>query len=113
VRLSDASRPIRLQLDSGANESVLYNAASQFKPIDLINLGGTLRGSGANGSEAAYVALPAQDVKIGREQLLNVPFFAPTKDISNTSDFDGLLPMRLFQRVFISRGEQYAILEAR
>jgi hypothetical protein len=113
VRLSDETRPIRLKLDSGANAPVLYNATSEFKPIDLIDMAGGLRGTGASGSQTAYMALPPQDVKIGREQLPNIPFFAPTKDISNTMDFDGLLPSRLFQRVFISRGEQYAILEAR
>jgi hypothetical protein len=106
-------RPIRLKLDSGANAPVLYNA-SQFKPVDLY-MGRSLRGSGANGLETAYVALPPQDVKIGGVQLPNIPFFAPAdaKDISSPSDFDGLLPLRLFQRVFICHAENFAILEPR
>ena len=113
VRLSDGTRPIRLKLDSGANAAVLYSA-SQFKPIDLF-MAGSLRGSGANGVQIAYIALPPQDVKIGRLQLTNIPFFAPARaeGISKPSDFDGLLPLRFFQRVFISRAEQFAILEAR
>lgn len=111
VRLSEGTQTIRLKLDSGANAPVLYNA-SRFKTIDLINMGGTLRGSGANGAQMAYVALRPQDVKIGPVKLRDVPFFAPTKDISNTSDFDGLLPLRLFERVFICHTEQFAILEA-
>ena len=113
VRLSQGTQTIRLKLDSGANAPVLYNA-SQFKLIDLINMGGNLRGSGANGVQMAYVALPPQDVKIGSVKLRDVPFFAPTKDISNTSDFDGLLPLRLFERVFICHTEQILqFLEAR
>jgi aspartyl protease len=113
VRLSDGTRPIRLKLDSGANAPVLYDAA-QFKPIELF-MAGSLRGTGANGLQISYIALPPQDVKIGRLQLTNIPFFAPagSANISKPSDFDGLLPLRLFQRAFICRGEECAILEAR
>lgn len=52
---------------------------------------------------------------IGRVQLPNILFFGPAdaKDISNPSDFDGLLPLRLFQRVFICHAENFAILEPR
>ncbi len=113
VRLSDGTRAIRLKLDSGANAPVLYDAA-RFKPIELF-MAGSLRGTGANGLQIAYITLPPQDVKIGRLQLTNIPFFAPARaeDISKPSDFDGLLPLRLFQRVFICHAEQFAILEAR
>jgi Aspartyl protease len=113
TRLSDGTRPIRLKLDSGENASILFNAF-QFRPVDLY-MGGSLRGSAADGVQRNYVALPPQDVKIGPLKLSNIPFFAPAgaKDISNTSDFDGLLPLRLFQRVFICNAERFAILEAR
>jgi predicted aspartyl protease len=110
VRLSNSTQTTRLKLDSGANAPVLYSVA-QFKPIDLVNLGGSLRGSGANGSQVSYLALLPQDVRIGRVRLSDVSFFAPTKDISNTTAFDGLLPLRLFQRVFISHAEHFVILE--
>ena len=113
VRLSDKTRPIRLKLDSGANAPILYNA-SHFKPVDEYR-GHSLRSSGADGSETAVVALPLQDVKIGRVQVPNIRFFAlaDPQDRSIPSDFDGLLPMRLFQRVFISQAESFAILEPR
>lgn len=83
VRFSNGTHPIRLKLGSGTNAPVLYNA-SQFKPVDQY-MGGSLRGTGANGLEIAYVALQPQDVKIGRVQLPHVLFFAPadTKDDSN------------------------------
>ena len=77
-------------------------------------MGGSVRSSAADGLQRAYVAVPPQDVKIGPLRLSNIPFFAPgAKDLSNTSDFDGLLPLRLFQRVFICDAERFAILEAR
>jgi len=110
VRLADSGKRIRLKLDSGANAPVLYNA-SWFKPIDLIDMNGTLQGTGANGSQNAYVALPPQDVEIESMHLHNVPFFAPTKDISNTLDFDGLLPITRFRRVFICHTEHFVVLE--
>jgi Aspartyl protease len=113
TRLSDGTRPIRLKLDSGANAPVLFNV-SQFRPVDLY-MGGSLRGSAADGLQRDYIALPPQGVTIGPLKLSNIPFFAPAgaKNISNTSDFDGLLPLRLFQRVFICNAERFAILEAR
>jgi Aspartyl protease len=113
TRLSDGTRPIRLKLDSAANAPVLFNA-SQFRPVDLY-MGGSVRSSAADGLQRAYVAVPSQDVKIGPLRLSNIPFFAPAgiKDLSNTTDFDGLLPLRLFQRVFICHAERFAILEAR
>src|ERR1700691_5475376 len=97
VRLSDQTKVIRLKLDSGANAPVLYSA-SQFRPVDLY-MGSFLRGSGANVVQRASSAIPPQDVKIGRLQLSSIPFFAPAtaRNISNPSDFDGLLPLRLFE----------------
>jgi hypothetical protein len=64
-------------------------------------MGGALRGNASNGLQREYVALPPQGVTIGPLKLSNIPFFAPAgaKDISSTSDFEGLLPLRLFQRV--------------
>jgi hypothetical protein len=78
-------------------------------------MGGSLRGSAADGLQRDYVALPPQEVKIGPLKLSNIPFFAPAgaEDKSNTSEFDGLLPLRLFQRVFICHTERFAILESR
>jgi predicted aspartyl protease len=113
TRLSGGTRPIRLKLDSGANAPVLFSA-SQFRPMDPYK-GGSLRGSAADGLQIEYVALSPQDVTIGPLKLSNILFFAPAgaKDISNTSDFDGLLPLRLFQRVFICNAEHFARLEAR
>lgn len=98
VRLSKEARPLRLKLDSGANAPVLYNA-SQFKPVTT--------------SRDGFVALPPQEVKIGPLKLADVPFFAPAsaKKVSSILDFDGLLTLRLFRRVFICHSDHFVVLE--
>jgi len=111
ARLSNAGPSIRLKLDSGANAPVLHNAF-QLKPEKVLK-SGLLRGSGTDGSQRAFVALPLQNMEIGPLSFPNVHFFAlaNASDESNTSGFDGLLPLRLFQRVFISHREHFAIME--
>jgi Aspartyl protease len=110
VRLSDGMRPLRLKLDSGANVSFLY------KPSEYMALGafrGVSLHRGANGSGRNYTALPPQNVKIGGVELSKVPFVSLTgtqKD-SHTSDFDGLLSIGLFRRVFINHADHFAVLD--
>ncbi len=113
VRLSDARRPLLLKLDSGANAPFLYNAP-QYMAVAQFR-GASLRGSGTNGSQRAFVALPAQNMKIGPLELEKVSFFtqAGVQKDSRTADFDGLLTMGLFRRVFICHAEHFAVLEAR
>jgi hypothetical protein len=113
ANLSDVSRPIRLKLDSGATASVLYNP-SQYQAARLVR--GTLRhGSGTNGAQRNFVALPAEAVKLGPLQLPAVPFFAVAEDGSDSTSagFDGLLTTGLFRRVFICHSDQFAVLEPR
>ncbi|MGC1422632.1 MAG: hypothetical protein WA815_09830, partial [Terracidiphilus sp.] len=113
VRLSDARRPVHLKLDSGANAPFLYNAP-QYMAVAQFR-GASLRGSGTNGSQRSFVALPAQNMKIGSLELEKVSFFtqAGVQKDSRTADFDGLLTMGLFRRVFICHAEHFAVLEAR
>jgi hypothetical protein len=113
VRLSGGARPIRLKLDSAANAPVLFNA-SDLEPVDLYPRGSG-RGSAVDGFQRPYFVLPQQDRLVGYLKLWNIPFFAPVsaRDIFEKSDFDGLLPLQLFQRVFICHAEHFAILEAR
>ncbi len=113
VRLSDARRPVHLKLDSGANVPFLYNAP-QYMAVAQFRAA-SLRGSGTNGSQQAFVALPAQNIKIGSLELEKVSFFtqAGVRKDSRTADFDGLLTMGLFRRVFICHAEHFAVLEAR
>ena len=109
--LSDGTVPVRLKLDSGTNAPFLYNTSGHMTPISVG--GGSVVGSGADGDAKVFSALPPQDVKIGRIGLRRVTFMAlahPLKD-SARKDFDGLLSIDLFRRVFINHREHYVVLE--
>jgi Aspartyl protease len=111
ARLSDGSQPARLKLDSGTNTSFLYNTNGPMAPGGYSSRLGV--GSGADGVQKIFSALPPQQVKIGSIRLPNVTFMAlvyPQKD-SNKKAFDGLLSTDLFRRVFINHVDHYAVLE--
>lgn len=113
VRLSDGSQPIRLKLDSGTNAPFLYNTSGHIGPG--VFGGGLVVGSGADGDEKVFSALPPQEVKVGPVRLRGVTFMVlahPLKD-SGRTEFDGLLSIDLFRRVFIDHAEHFAILEPR
>jgi hypothetical protein len=113
ANLSDLRRPVRLKLDSGATASVLYNP-TQYQAPKLVR--GALRhGSGTNGVQRNFAALPAQSVKIGSLQLHGVPFFAlaENQSTSTTAGFDGLLSTGLFRLIFLCHSDHFAVLETR
>jgi len=113
VRLSGATRPIRLKIDSGANAAFLYNT-SQYMAVGSFR-GSSFHGSGTDGKRQSFVTLPPQEVRIGHVQLSNLPFFtlADAQKMASQSNFDGLLNTGLFRRVFICHAEHFAILEPR
>jgi hypothetical protein len=109
VRLSDGMRPVRLKLDSGANTPFLYNTSSYMAL-------GAFRGAllqGGAGARRTYAALPPQTMKVGSIEVPHVMFvtLAGVQKDSRTSDFDGLLSLGLFRRVFIGHAERFAILD--
>jgi hypothetical protein len=111
ARLSDATRPVRLMLDSGANGAILYNASEYLNPPQK----GHLQGTGMDGRGLVFSALPPQDVKIGSLRLPGVPFVSlggAQKD-SRAKGFDGVLTFGFFRRVFIAHDDHFAILEPR
>jgi hypothetical protein len=111
ARLSDGMRPVRLKLDSGTNVPFLYNT-SDYMALGLFR-GALLHVSGNNGSQRTFTALPPQDMKIGSVEISKVPFITLSgaqKD-PRTSDFDGLLTMGLFRRVFICHTDHFAVLD--
>lgn len=113
ARLSDAMRPVRLMLDSGTNVPLLYNAP-QYMALPL-SQNASLRGSGVDGSQRIFSALPPQQVKIGSRELSDVPLFslAGNQKDSRAKGFDGVLPMGLFHRIFIDHADHFAVLEPR
>src|ERR1017187_404641 len=111
VRLSDGMRPVRLMLDSGANVPLLYNAP-QYMALQLSRTA-SLRGSGVDGSQRIFSALPPQEVKIGSREMSGVSFFslAGAQNDSRAKGFDGVLTMGLFRRIFIDHADHFAVLE--
>jgi hypothetical protein len=111
VRVDSIGRgALRLQLDSGINAPLLFDAK---KLHTALLARATLSGKGTDGAVHAYTVLPPQDIQVGPHSLHQVSFLAPTaagKDIPST-EIDGVLPTALFQRVFISSADHFAILE--
>ncbi len=111
ARLSDATRPVRLLLDSGANGAILYNTSDYL----AIPRTGNSQAASADGRQRMFVALQPQNIKIGSVKLFGVPFFSlcgAQKD-ARAKGFDGILTLALFRRVFIAHADHFAILEPR
>jgi hypothetical protein len=110
VQLSDGMRPVRLKLDSGSNANFLYNT-SEYMAMGLFR-GASLHG-GSGAAQKTFTALPPQDVKIGPATLARVPFITliGAQKNSHTSEFDGLLTMGQFKRVFIDHADHFAVLD--
>jgi Aspartyl protease len=112
VRLSGGLRPVRLLLDSGVNEPILFNTSEYM--LLRPSHGAPVRGSGVDGTQPILSALPPQDVKIGSLKLPGVAFFSTTTEKSSfVKGFDGVLTMGLFRRVFIDHADRFAVLEPR
>src|ERR1700739_683611 len=113
VRLSGATRTLRLDLDSGATAPFFLRALQSTSAAKLRSA--SLHGTGTDGTQRAFAALPPHDMKIGSLEFSKVPFLtlAGASKEDSSSGFDGLLTMGLFRRVFICHAEHFAILEAR
>ena len=111
VRLSDATRPVRLMLDSGANAPILYDT-SQYLALPL-SQSASLGGRSVDGRQRMFSALPSQDVKIGSITLSGVAFVSlgGVQQDARAKGFDGMLTMGLFRRVFVDHADHYAVLE--
>jgi hypothetical protein len=113
VRLSDASRPVRLMLDSGTNAPILYNTESYMSLPTSQSV--VLRGSSVDGGQRTFTALPVQDVEIGPVKLAGVPFFnlgGEQRD-PRAKGFDGVLATELFRTIFIDHTHRMAVLQPR
>jgi aspartyl protease len=113
ARLSDGMRPVRLRLDSGTNVSFLYNA-EDYLALGVFR-GASLQGGGANGAQQVFTALPTQRMKIGSAELDRVQFvtLGGVQKELHSSEFDGLLTLGLFRRVFVNHAEHFAVLDPR
>lgn len=100
----------RLLLDSGSNVPLLYDAGPVVRQI-----AGTapLHNRSADGVDQAFAVLPAQDIEIGRHAFHQIAFVTPIsarKELPKVA-VDGLLPTILFQRVYISYADRFAVLD--
>jgi hypothetical protein len=111
ARLSEATRPVRLMLDSGANIPLLYH------PSEYLAMGSkrdtSLQGAGVNGAQQFLQALPPQTVKIGSVKIPDLSFrtIAGPRTNARATDVDGLLTTGLFRRIFIDHADRFAVLE--
>jgi hypothetical protein len=113
VRLSKTGkRPILLQLDSGSDGPILY-PGSTHPDVQALVHSATLQGANATSAQRAFAVVPPQNIQIGNRILSRVSFVAPlsiAKDLPTRLE-DGLVPTVLFQRVFISGGDHFAIFD--
>jgi hypothetical protein len=114
VNLSDTgSRPILLQLDSGADGQMLF-AGNQNLEQSILRRA-RLQSPQVGEAHRAYAILPPQDVRIGNRIIRNVNFVTQVHAAQNVPDpeEDGSLATVLFQRVYISHGGHYVIFDPR
>jgi hypothetical protein len=112
VRLTRAMRPLRLLIDSGANEPILFNTYQyMFSPGSKEAHANSI---GVDGAQMNLSVMPPQDVTIGSLKLPDVTFLsAPAGKDSYAKRFDGVLTMGLFRRVFVDHTDRFVILEPR
>jgi hypothetical protein len=114
VHLSDTGiRQILLQLDSGSDGPILYATKSETE-LRLLKRA-TLQGGNASKAQQAFALLPPQDMRIGSRTFRDIQFVTPLRSALNipVREEDGLLPTVLFQRVYISNADRYAVLDPR
>jgi hypothetical protein len=108
--LSDATRPVRLSLDSGTNVSFLFYTA-RYMPLELLARTPLLAG-GFDRAHRPVSTIPLQDLQIGSLEFRRVSFFAYadlSKEVSRP--YDGLLTLGIFRRVFICHARHFAVFE--
>jgi hypothetical protein len=112
ARLSDATRPVRLKLDSGTNVSFLFYTA-RYMPLELLART-SLLGGGLDRAQRPVSTMPLQDLQIGPLEFPRVSFFTyadSPEGLSRTSAYDGLLTLGIFRRLFICHAHHFAVFE--
>ena len=110
VRVSGFVQPLVLELDSGINSPLLFDAG-KLRPAAFSST--TLHSRGTDGASHAYAVLPPQDIQVGFHSLQQISFVAPVagdQDIPD-AEIDGVLPTALFRSAFISYAGRYVVLE--
>ena len=112
ARIDGNGNPLLFRLDSGSNVPMVYGRpqAQNNRPANAQILKRI-----ANGVEQDFAVLRARDVAVGRDKLHQVTFVQPLNSVGDVRAprEDGVLPTFMFQTVFVSYRNQFAILEPR
>jgi len=115
VRLSNENtRRMTMMLDSGTNVPQLYEShCSDAIPLRVAEH--SRPGTGTDSNTEFFKILPPQNVRIGSILLREIRFVAPLNKgrAATTIGVDGLLPVSLFRRVFISYADRFVVLNPR
>jgi hypothetical protein len=103
------ARQLLFRLDSGVNAPLLYQAGKLSTRAGRASV--ALQSRGTDGVEREFGVLPPQDIRLGNHSLLQIPFVTPNSTAVPDIGQDGLLPTGLFQRVFLSYADRYAVLD--
>ena len=112
-----ASDPAVLKLDCGGNVPLLFQNGMlsdskhhRHKPSSQIREGSAL----GRRNTLPFHAMSPRNIVIGRRRLRDITFFTPDSSGSaHRTGEDGLLPITLFKRVFISNRDRYVIFDPR
>jgi hypothetical protein len=106
IQVQLSGRQLLLQLDSGINAPLLFDAGKEraAKPL--------LQSTGTDGVKRAYAVLPPQDLQVGPHSFKQIPFVVPvSRGERPDAMIEGVLPTILFQRVYISYADHVVVLE--
>jgi predicted aspartyl protease len=103
--------PILFRLDSGSNVPLIYGGDMSLNA----RTSSQILKREVDGAEQAFAVLQPKDVSVGGDRVRRVIFVEPLSSIGKVRESreDGLLPTQLFQRVFVSYSNQFAILDPR
>lgn len=106
------TRAILLQLDSGSDGPILY-AGNKDPEVQMLVRSAAQRGGNATSAQRAFAVVPPQTMQIGNRIFTHISFVTPVsvQESLPERNEDGLLPTLLFQRVLISGGGHYAVLD--
>jgi predicted aspartyl protease len=99
---------LRLLLDSGANSLVLLHSASQALDLSAKTAALETTSSGQVGLQVSRV----RELRVGAEKFHDLAAALPASEPAERIG-DGLLPMLLFQSVYINNREKFAMLNPR
>jgi hypothetical protein len=112
VRVAGAKVPdLHLILDSGSNAPLLYDRA--VLPVDVSSKNAVLKRVDGDGVEQRFAVLMPPDIQIGTHSFHRIPFVTPIdtgKYVPKLQE-DGLLPTVMFQRIYVSHGDGYVVIE--